>query len=69
MTSSRLKTAFNAKTANGTLAGDFSISQISDTLRRIVTEPIDGVTTGKRTLAGSVSHSARWAARSARPTP
>jgi flagellar hook-associated protein 2 len=36
---------------NGTLAGDFTVTQLSNSLRRIVTEPIDGITTGKTTLA------------------
>lgn len=38
-------------TANGILTGDFSIAQIADSLRRLVAEPVDGITTGKTTLA------------------
>lgn len=35
----------------GSLEGNFSIRQISDALRRLVTSPADGVTSGKTTLS------------------
>lgn len=48
----KTQTAVDATTGvNGTLAGDFTVTQLSDSLRRLVTEPIEGITTGKTTLA------------------
>lgn len=45
------KTAFNSTGPNGTLAGDSGITRIASSLRQMLTGPIDGVTTGKRTIA------------------
>lgn len=36
---------------NGTLAGDYTINQINDAIKQLLTSPIDGVTDGKKTLA------------------
>jgi len=48
----RTQTAIDTKTnINGPLAGDSTISQIGDAVRSLLMAPIDGVTTGKTSLA------------------
>lgn len=45
------KTDFSATGPNATLAGDSGITPIASSLRQMLTGPIDGVATGKRTIA------------------